>query len=197
MGVWGMRSLWSRIIRQGSEGISPWVGLALAALYLAAVVGVGMAALHFQRTELANQRLADTKQWSHWLARYLADLQSARPEALAREVRQVAREPGVAFCEVISSEGVIVAHSDPKQVGKPAADATYTETGLDRVQMGTLTSQTDQTVLATRLASPFGGVTDHALGGGAPVPQAAEGGEGVGVVLLGGAHAIHAVEDLR
>jgi len=161
MGVWGMRSLWSRIIRPGSEGISPWVGLALAALYLAAVVGVGMAALHFQRTELANQRLTDANLWSHWLARYLADLQPAGPKALAREVRQVAREPGIAFCEVTSSNGVIVAHSDPKQVGKPAADVTYTEADLGRVKTGTLTHQPGQTVLTARLASPFGGVTDH------------------------------------
>jgi len=161
MGVRGMRSLWGRILRRGTEGISPWVGLALAALYLAAVVGVGMAALHFQRTELADQRLADAKRWSHWLGRHLAHLQSVGPDALAREVRQAAREPGVAFCEVISPEGLVVAHSDPKQVGKPAADVTYTEAGLDRVKIGTLTRQPGQTVLTARLASPFGGVTDH------------------------------------
>jgi len=158
-----MRSLWGRITGRGTEGISPWVGLTLAALYLVAVVGVGLAALHFQRAELTDQRLADAKRWSHWFTRYLAHLQSTAPEALARELRQAAHEPGVSFCEVVSPTGVVVAHSDPNRVGKPATTVinTDSEAGMERVKVGTLADRPELTVLTGRLASPIGKVSDH------------------------------------
>ncbi|GMU20038.1 MAG: hypothetical protein AMXMBFR13_01390 [Phycisphaerae bacterium] len=109
------------------EEISPWVGLSFAALYLAAVAGVGAASLHVQRQELTRNHLQTSMNWAASIARHLTDLRENGPEAMAAEVRRIAREDSVEWCGIVADDRTWAIHSDSTQIGRPAEKLTPAE----------------------------------------------------------------------
>jgi len=139
------------------------VGLSFGGLYLAAVAAVGVAALHIQRTELASQRLTDAKQMAYWSSRYLAQVYANDAQAVGREIRRVAREEGISFAAVVSSDGVITAHSDPTRVGQRSEKLSWLDSHPTGIRVGTHPGQPDGMVLAARIVSPTGASTTNEL----------------------------------
>ena len=158
-----MRAFWRRGLRFKGEVISPWVGLSLGGLYLAAVAGIGLAAVRVHRDALAQQRLTDARQLTYCLSRYLVNLQDKGAETVMAELRRTARDQGVAYCAVVSSEGVILAHSDSSKVGQSAEKLTWTDDSSSRIRSSAEPDAAGRTVVAARIISPSGGATDHEL----------------------------------
>ena len=146
-----MRALWQRLTGRGMEEISPWVGISLGSLYLVAVVGVGASALHFQRNELFRQQVEDTKEWTQLLARHLSTLAEVDETQYPREIRRAARESGVAFWEIVSPSGKIIAHSDPARVGRKAESLAGSTEPDAPVRSGTVVGQPGMAVLASKV----------------------------------------------
>ncbi|UCD30131.1 MAG: hypothetical protein JSV03_06580 [Planctomycetota bacterium] len=155
-GVYLMRMLLELWKKRRNEEISLWVGLAFGGLYLASVIGIGVAAIHVQRKELSDQRLVDAKQWTYWLSHYLAQMQDQDPETINRELRAMAREEGVNYTAIVTSQGIIKNHSDPKQVGKPAAKLQFDDSMLSRVCTAREKDNPTQTVIVGRIISAKG-----------------------------------------
>jgi two-component system phosphate regulon sensor histidine kinase PhoR len=152
-----------RFMQRSNEEISPLVGLSLGALYLAAVAGIGIAALHVQRTELSNQLVVDGKQIVYWLSRHLAEGCVENDQALSSEVRRAARGENIAFASVVSADGTIIAHSDPTRVGQPAEELEWADTNPAGVRVASPLDRPGESVLAARVISPTGTATTHEL----------------------------------
>lgn len=148
-----IRSWWPQSSPRHREEISPWIGLSLGVLYLAAVAGVGAAALHFQQSSLRDQRVADAKQWAYWLGRGLSRVGSSDMETLRAEVRKAGREPGVVFCALVDDGGSFVAHSDPERIGLAAPVGRQSREALQPVETITAPGMEAHTVLVSQVPS--------------------------------------------
>ncbi len=146
--------------QHGGEEISPWVGLSFAGLYLAGVAAVGAAALHVQSQELAGQRLEDAKRWSYWFSRYLAGVGEENRDAVEHAVRQAARDGDFTYLAVVSPDGTFAVHSDPGQVGRTAPPFAAAGDEMEAVRVAT---EGGETILASRILSASGGVTNDEL----------------------------------
>lgn len=169
-----MGSVWRRWLLKNSEEISPWVGLAFGALYLAAIAAIGAAAIHVQQDDVAEQRVAGASRSAEWLARHLAHVRRESPEALAAEIRRAAREEGVAWCGLVSPEGVFAAHSDPDQAGKRAGALVAGDAAANGVQIAQDPARPAAKILiiklpasaALRIAAPAGSTARREERGG-------------------------------
>ena len=139
------------------------MGLSFGALYLAAVVGVGLAGVHFQHTAIEKQYLTDAKQWTYWLSRHLGNVQADGNDAVLRELRQASHEPGITYGAIVSPTGTIIAHSDASKIGQTAVQLVETDTESTRVRVAHVAGNRDQKNLIARIIPPQNGTVTHEL----------------------------------
>lgn len=133
------------------EELTPWVGLTLGALYVAAVLGVAYASLRIQQHEVDRTRMVGALKWTQWLSRSLDNLQDQGPQELTREMRRAAEEPGIAYCTLIDPEGTVIAHTDRKREGKPPAHYEWAPTDEPGVYLASTRDRQGLQVISTRL----------------------------------------------
>ncbi len=151
-----MRLSWRGWLQKSGDEISPWAGLIFGALYLGAVMAVGVAAIYVQRAELTRQHLADMQQWTYWVSQHISRVAPEGPVAVGHELRRAAREEGILFCAVVSSSGVFTAHSDPTRAGQIAPDLEWQDSDQPRVRIGAGLEPAGSWVMASRLAAGGG-----------------------------------------
>lgn len=158
-----MRSFWRFLPLKNSDVISPWVGLSLGMLYLAAVAAVGVAAVGVEKRELAQEQIAGVARWTDCLARHLTHLRENDPQDLPVELRRAAREEGVAWCAIVSADGLYELHSDPTRTGQPAQRLTAEASTIGSVQIAADPANPQTRILIARLAQPGAQRTAHEL----------------------------------
>ncbi len=151
-----MRPIWRPWPLKNSEEVSPWVGVALGALYLAAVVATGAVALYVQGRELDRQRTTFAIQWTEWLGRHLPYVRRDSSEVLAAELRRAAREEGVSSVAVVDPDGRYAAHSDPDQTGQKAHTLSIERAADNGVQIARDPAHPQGKVFIARLAGGAG-----------------------------------------
>lgn len=167
-----MRFPWRPRIRGMSDEITPWLGLSLAALYLATVAAVGVAAGRIHRHHADRMHLDGARQSVFWFARYVALIDQTDAETLSAELRRAGRHETIAYCAIVSPEGIMIAHSDPVHVGRTARDLVW----IDEPELGIRMArhpQEGRTVLAARIVSPHRHLSGHDLHVGLHPPRTA------------------------
>ncbi len=129
--------------------VPPWLGLSLAALYLAAVAGVWAAAIHTQRQQLFEQHITDGARWVETLARNVE--QEDQAPALQHALRRTAREEGVRYAAIVTPAGTAMMHSDATVTGHVMPEVSWRGSDPAPVRVGTSGLAEGGVILATRV----------------------------------------------
>lgn len=155
-----MLALFRRAIHRYGDVVSPWLGLAFAGLYLAAVAGVWLVAAHVQRARLAELQIRDTQRWAESIAESLATQDDAGRQ---RIVRRAGRQDGVSFAAIVAPSGTAAVHSDPAKTGQPVPEVTWNTADAGLTRLGTSQGGAAETVVAARIRSAAGRTSPDSL----------------------------------